>query len=637
VLSLQNPTNLSLGAQTTTTLTITDNDSPGFTIVESGGLTQVDESGTTDTFTVVLNSQPLSDVKLAIASGNPTEATAAPTTLTFTTANWDQAQTVTVTGINDNVDDDNQTSIVTVSVVDVDSDDAFDALADQTVTVTTIDDDIAGITLTQSGGSTAVTEGGATDTLTLVLNTQPTNDVVITFTPDGQTQLDQTTVTFTTANWDQAQTVTVTAVDDAAIEGSHTSTINPAVTSTDAKYNGLALAPVAVTVTDNDIQTVNLSVSANSGSETNGTAITVTATADGAVSGDQTLNLNVAGLNISAGDYSLSSAVLTILDGQTTGTATFTVLDDALIEGTETALLSLSNPSAGLLLGSTTSQAIAIADNDFPAPLPPVTPPVGPAPTSPPRGIFNFEQWVSLKAIRTGEIFQSQLVDFNVEIGGLRIAPLFDETHYLSKNPDVAAAVRQGVFKYGFEHFVLFGIDEGRSPGDWFDRDYYLAQNPDVAAAVNQGTIRSAIAHFFAFGHREKRNPSRFFDANDYLLNNPDVKVAVEAGRFDSPFEHYSEFGSEEGRLSGLLFEESFYLKQNPDVAAAVKTGSFALGLYHFLSFGQVEGRDPSPLFDQSAYLERYGDVAAAIAGGAFASPFEHYVLFGRAEGRITV
>jgi|GEM_PF-4029262 len=271
---------------------------------------------------------------------------------------------------------------------------------------------------------------------------------------------------------------------------------------------------------------------------------------------------------------------------------------------------------------------------------PPVTPgipTVTPTTPSPMNPVFNFEQWVSLKAIRTGEIFQSKLVDFNVEIGGLRIAPLFDETQYLNKNPDVAAAVQQGAFKYGFEHFVLFGIDEGRSPGDWFDQDYYLAQNPDVAGAVKKGTIRSAIAHFFAFGHREKRNPSRFFDADDYLLNNPDVKLAVEAGKFDSPFEHYSEFGGEEGRLSGLLFEESYYLNQNPDVAAAVKTGTFALGLYHFLSFGQSEGRDPSALFDQSAYLERYGDVAAAVAGGAFASAFEHYVWFGRAEGRITV
>ncbi|NEQ45428.1 MAG: hypothetical protein F6K00_18570 [Leptolyngbya sp. SIOISBB] len=251
------------------------------------------------------------------------------------------------------------------------------------------------------------------------------------------------------------------------------------------------------------------------------------------------------------------------------------------------------------------------------------------------NAIFNFEQWVSLVAIRTGQVYQSALVDFNVEMGGIRIAPLFDEADYLSENPDVAIAVQQGIYQYGFEHFVLFGLSEGRTPSNWFDEQYYLAQNADVAAAVSRGQT-TAIAHFLQIGHRENRDPSAFFDASDYLLKNPDVKAAVDAGLLDSGFEHYIESGAEEGRLNGLLFEESFYLKQNPDVVTAVQKGEFALGLYHFLAIGQIEGRDPSSLFDQSAYLARYGDVAAAVAGGVFASGFEHYVLFGRAEGRIT-
>jgi hypothetical protein len=253
------------------------------------------------------------------------------------------------------------------------------------------------------------------------------------------------------------------------------------------------------------------------------------------------------------------------------------------------------------------------------------------------NAFFSFEQWVAYTAIKTGVVYQSSLVDFNIQVGGLRVAPLFDEAAYLQANPDVAAAVQQGTLRYGFEHFVRFGMDEGRTPGDWFDQDYYLAQNSDVATAIENGTVRSAIAHFFAFGHRESRNPNAFFDADDYLLNNSDVKDAIAAGRIDSAFEHYAEFGIEEGRQSGFLFDEAFYLEKNPDVAAAVQAGTFALGMYHFFSIGQSEGRDPSSLFDQSAYLERYGDVAAAVAGGAFASGFEHYLLHGYAEGRIAV
>ncbi|BAY78897.1 hypothetical protein NIES25_53760 (plasmid) [Nostoc linckia NIES-25] len=109
---------------------------------------------------------------------------------------------------------------------------------------------------------------------------------------------------------------------------------------------------------------VNLSVSSNSGSETDTNAITVTATASKAVTGTQTINLGVSGIGITSGDYNLTNAVITIADGQTTGTATFKIVDDSSIEGTETATLSISNPSSGLALGSNTSQNIIIADND---------------------------------------------------------------------------------------------------------------------------------------------------------------------------------------------------------------------------------------------------------------------------------
>ncbi|MEA5601280.1 choice-of-anchor I family protein [Nostoc sp. UHCC 0252] len=113
--------------------------------------------------------------------------------------------------------------------------------------------------------------------------------------------------------------------------------------------------------------TVNLAVNTNSATEADTTEITVTATASSAVSGNQTVNLGVTGTNITAEDYSLSNTVITILDGQTTGSVTFTVVDDVLVEGTETATLTISNPSADIGLGTTVSQNITIADNDIPA------------------------------------------------------------------------------------------------------------------------------------------------------------------------------------------------------------------------------------------------------------------------------
>ena len=116
------------------------------------------------------------------------------------------------------------------------------------------------------------------------------------------------------------------------------------------------------------VPTVNLSLSTTTGSEAGRTIVAVTATASSPVTGDQTVSLGVAGTGITAADYTLSSGTITIPNGATTGSVTFTVVDDAIVEGTETALLTVTNPSAGITLGSTTSQSLAIADNDVATP-----------------------------------------------------------------------------------------------------------------------------------------------------------------------------------------------------------------------------------------------------------------------------
>ena len=111
--------------------------------------------------------------------------------------------------------------------------------------------------------------------------------------------------------------------------------------------------------------TVSLSLSSTAGSETGQTIITVTATASSAVAGNQTVALAVTGSGITAGDYSLSNSTITIASGSTSGSVSFTVADDALVEGIETATLTLSNPSTGISLGSSISQTISIEDNEL--------------------------------------------------------------------------------------------------------------------------------------------------------------------------------------------------------------------------------------------------------------------------------
>ncbi len=113
----------------------------GFTVVESLGNTETSEAGTTDTFTVVLDAEPSSDVVIDVMSGDTGEGMVDVSSLTFTTANWNTPQTVTVTGVDDVIVDGTQTFNVTLSVDAALSDDAFDGLAAQAVSVDNTDDD----------------------------------------------------------------------------------------------------------------------------------------------------------------------------------------------------------------------------------------------------------------------------------------------------------------------------------------------------------------------------------------------------------------------------------------------------------------------------------------------------------------
>ena len=239
----------------TVNVTVVDDDTAGFTL--SGTTASVSESGSTATFTVVLDSEPTGNVVFGLSSADTGETTVSTAALTFTSLNWDTAQTVTITGVDDTATDGNQTTNVTITVNDSSTaDSAYDALADQTVAVTTADDDSPGFTVAASGGSTTVTEAGATDTFTVVLNAQPTSDVVFNVSSGdtGEATVSASSLTFTTSNWDTAQTVTVTSVDDDLDDGKKFSQVVVSVNddASDDAWDDLDDQSITVKTTDDD-------------------------------------------------------------------------------------------------------------------------------------------------------------------------------------------------------------------------------------------------------------------------------------------------------------------------------------------------------------------------------------------------
>ena len=92
-------------------------------------------------FTVVLDTQPVANVSVGISSSDTGEGTVSPSSLTFTSANWNTPQTVTVTGVNDDVDDGNISyNLITAAATSTDG--KYNGINPVDRSTNNIDDDI---------------------------------------------------------------------------------------------------------------------------------------------------------------------------------------------------------------------------------------------------------------------------------------------------------------------------------------------------------------------------------------------------------------------------------------------------------------------------------------------------------------
>ena len=384
----------SVTAPANRTLTLEDDDAAGAT-VSATALTVTEQDTTGDSYTVVLDTEPTHEVTVTVGGHAGTDVSLSSSTLTFTPSNWDRAQTVTVTALNDDDTADfrlsaNQvlsfaenatTSTGSVTITGVDND--VDA-ADKTVTVsgtvsaasvtapanrtlTLEDDDAAGATV--SATALTVTEQDATgDSYTVVLDTEPTHDVTVTVGGHAGTDvsLSASTLIFTPSNWDRAQTVTVTALNDDDTANDAV-TLTHTATSTDANYSGIAIAGVAVTVTDNDTTTptVTLALSDNSIGE-NGGVSTVTATVSPASAAAFTVTVAAAAVSPAvAADFELSTnRVLSFAENATasTGSVTITGVDNDVDAADKTVTVSGAVSAASVTAPA--NRTLTLEDDD---------------------------------------------------------------------------------------------------------------------------------------------------------------------------------------------------------------------------------------------------------------------------------
>ncbi len=187
-LTLMTPQNAVLGGLVTHTLTIIDDDIVGVIVAPIAGLVTT-EAGGTDSFTVVLNSQPTGNVDIGLQSDNALEGLPTPVSLQFTQGNWNQTQTVTVTGQNDGViDGDVIYNIMVLPATGADP--GYIGVDGADVQVTNINNDFAvtsftGPTATGSGDATISFVGGGFQCTFDSVNFVPLSATAPSIPPDG--------------------------------------------------------------------------------------------------------------------------------------------------------------------------------------------------------------------------------------------------------------------------------------------------------------------------------------------------------------------------------------------------------------------------------------------------------------------
>ncbi|MEZ6125430.1 MAG: Calx-beta domain-containing protein [Planctomycetaceae bacterium] len=352
-------------------VTIADNDQSALTI-DDVSVSEGDSGTATLTFTVTSSAatDEAFTVDFATTDGSAeaaTDYTSSSGTLNFA-GTAGETQTVSITVSGDTLVELDETFSVVLSGVA--SNGRSVVLTDDTGIGTITNDDSATVSIagvSQSEGNS----GTSAYTFIVTLDSDVDGAVAVTVsTVDGTAVAadgDYTAISGLVLNFagtaGETQTVTVSVSGDTLVEADETFQVEITDVSAGGRdvTAGTALATGEI-VNDDAPIAVNLSTDISAATEAGATVVTVTVTADSAVTGDQTVTLDISG--VSASDYTLSGSTITIADGQTTGTATFTVVDDAAVEILETAGFSLSGYSAGITAGSTTTADVAITDND---------------------------------------------------------------------------------------------------------------------------------------------------------------------------------------------------------------------------------------------------------------------------------
>ncbi len=331
----------------------------------------VAENGGTGHYTVVLDAQPRSTVAVTFASADTDVATVrsalSDSRLLFGPGNWDIPQRVTVTGVDDDIDnpDDRRSTVIRHSL----SGGGYDNVPVPSVRITVTDDDGPDerpqqMSAAVSKSSLTLAEESGTDIYTVSLSHPAESPVELNFTADGPVTVSPPRHTFATGGRGP-KTITVTAVDDGGEVnpgGQRPATIRHTLSG--GGYGGVPVPDVSVTVLDGDVPArVSKSADSLTISEAGGSG-SYTVSLNKRPTGLMTVRLSVTGADPGAVRVTPAALAFTPENWQTPQTVTVVGEDDDAVTGARHATIEhevLGGGYDGVSLGPV---AVTVSDND---------------------------------------------------------------------------------------------------------------------------------------------------------------------------------------------------------------------------------------------------------------------------------
>ena len=249
---------------------------------------------------------------------------------------------------------------------------------------------------------------------------------------------------------------------------------------------------------------------------------------------------------------------------------------------------------------------------------------------------------------------------------GVDYSKVFDPEYYQSNNLDIKSTFGNNPSLL-FDHFINYGMNEGRQAHKNFNVTAYMNRYPDLRWAYENNLI-SYFKHFALFGSTEGRTGngassfspvsiyngvdySPVYNFQDYIKYNPDIESAFGKNNDTAALKHFVSYGMGEGRISSSTFNVISYKNANLDLRQTF--GNDLIKYYsHYINWGKKEGRvatgdyhqfatthngvDYSPVYNFQDYIKYNPDIESAFGKNNDTAALKHFVSYGMGEGRIS-